>query len=165
MAVRRSLRRWELGGFFFVCAAGVLLWLGRGVFPAALSGTGDTVWEAMKRLYLPFFLFSAGELYVFLNPYRNFFAAKAAAALAGLLTLPLLRYTLSGVFGALPPWSGPALFALAAAALFLTGERLLNGFALRGGPWQLLGLLVLLALLAAFVLSAWYVPELPLFRG
>lgn len=164
MAVRRSLRRWELAGFFFVCAAGALLWWGRAYLPAELAGANDSAWERMKLLYLPFFLFSAAELYVFANPYRNFFAAKAAAALTGLLTLPLLHYTLTGMFGPLPFWAAALVFALSAAALFFTGERLLNGFALRGGVWQIAGFAALWALLALFILFTRRTPRLPLFR-
>lgn len=164
--VRRKLRRWELAGFAAVCAAGLaLLGLRGGGWWAAVLPASGSVWERMKALYLPYLLFTLAELPRFADPYRNFFAAKAAAGLAGLATLPLLWYTASGALGSLPPWGGAVIFCLSAAALFLTGTALLNSFRLRGAPWQWAGCALLLLLAGLFVRFSFAPPALPLFHA
>lgn len=169
MAIRKNLRRWELIGFVFVCAAGTLLqflyrWTGGNSLVAAFAGVNESTWEHMKLLYVPYFVFTMVQYTVFAEPYRNFFAAKAAAALAGLLAIPLLHYTIAGMFGAPPDWVNVATFYVAAAVLYLVSYWLLNAYALRGGLWQAAGFLLLWGLMFLFIFFTYRTPELPLFR-
>lgn len=169
MRIRRSLRHWELAGFALVCAAGLLLRrLALPALPAPLSvllPANGSVWEQMKALYLPYLLFTLAELPRFADPYRNFFAAKAVAGLAGLLTFPLLYYTARGALGPLPFWASAAAFCAAAAVSALSGCGLLNGFRLRGTAWQLAGFALLLAVAGLFAVFTLRPPALPLFSA
>ena len=169
MAVRKNLRRWEIAGFLFVGAMGVLLhflfeWTGGNTLIAAFAGVNESTWEHMKLLYIPYFVFTMVQFTAFAEPYRNFFAAKAAAGLVGLLTIPLLHYTIAGMFGAPPSWANIAIFFVADAAMYVASCRLLNTFALRGGVWQLAGFALLWALMFLFILFTYRAPKLPLFR-
>ncbi len=169
MVVRKSLRRWETAGFLTVCAAGTLLqflygWTGENLLVAAFASVNESTWEHMKLLYLPYFVFTMVEFTVFAEPYRNFFAAKAAAGLAGLLLIPAVYYTVGGMFGEPPSWANAAIFYVSAAAMYFIGWRLLNGFALRGGVWQLAGFALLWTLAFLFVYFTYRTPCLPLFR-
>lgn len=169
MAVRKNLRRWEILGFVFVGAMGVLLhflfnWTGGNTLVAAFAGVNQSTWEHMKLLFIPYFVFTMVQFTVFAEPYRNFFAVKAAAGLAGLLLIPLLYYTVAGMFGAPPSWLNIAIFFIADAATYLVSYLLLNAFALRGGVWQLAGFALLWALMFAFIFFTYRPPQLPLFR-
>ncbi len=169
MLVRKSLRWWEIAGFLTVCAAGTLLqflyrWTGDSLLVAAFAGVNESIWEHMKVLYLPYFVFTMVEFTVFAEPYRNFFAAKAAAGLAGLLLIPVLYYTLGGMFGEPPSWVNIAIFCVSAAAMYFLSWRLLSSFALRGGAWQIAGFTLLWALAFLFVYFTYRTPQLPLFR-
>ena len=169
MAVRKNLRRWEILGFVFVGAMGTLLhyvfeWTGGNTLAAAFAGVNDSTWEHMKLLYVPYFVFTMVQFTVFAEPYRNFFAVKAAAGLVGLLVIPLLHYTIAGMFGAPPTWLDVAIFFLADAAMYVASYLLLNAFVLRGSPWQIAGFAVLWALMFAFVFFTYRTPRLPLFR-
>lgn len=169
MTVRKSLRHWELAGFLTVCVVGTLLqflfrWTGGSTLAAAFSAANESTWEHMKMLYVPYFVFTMVEFTVFAEPFRNFFATKAAAGAAGLLTIPMLFYTLNGMFGKTPDWVNMAIFYIAAALMYLVSCRLLTAFALRGTALQLLGFALLWGLLFAFIYFTYRPPELPLFR-
>lgn len=168
MLVRKRLRRWELAGFLFVCALGTLLqflykWTGRNALVAAFASVNESTWEHMKLLFLPYFIFTMVEFASFAEPFRNFFAAKAAAGLAGILLIPFLFYTVSGAFGKTPDWLNIAIFFASAAATYLLSYRLLTTLALRGAALQLAGFLALWGVTFLFILFTYRTPHLPLF--
>lgn len=154
--MQKRLLRWELIGFAFTGAVGTLLhfvyeWTGGNPLIAAFCAVNESTWEHMKLLFVPFFLFTMVQFIVFAEPLRSFFAAKAASILLGLLAIPVLFYSLGGMFGKTPDWVNIAIFFLADALLYLMSFRLLTRGALRGGAWQLAGFLLLWALAFAFV--------------
>ena len=166
--MQKRLLRWELIGFAFTGAVGTLLhfvyeWTGGNPLIAAFCAVNESTWEHMKLLFVPFFLFTMVEFIVFAEPLRSFFAAKAASILLGLLAIPVLFYSLGGMFGKTPDWVNIAIFFLADALLYLMSFRLLTRGALRGGARQLAGFLLLWALAFAFVFT--YRPiRLPLWQ-
>ena len=140
--MQKRLLRWELIGFAFTGAVGTLLhfvyeWTGGNPLIAAFCAVNESTWEHMKLLFVPFFLFTMVEFIVFAEPLRSFFAAKAASILLGLLAIPVLFYSLGGMFGKTPDWVNIAIFFLADALLYFMSFRLLTRGALRGGAWQL----------------------------
>lgn len=169
MLIRKKLRLWEFAGFLIVCAVGTLLPLlyertGENTFVAAFAGVNGSAWERMKLLYLPFFVVTMLEFTVFAEPFRNFFAAKAAAGIAGLLLIPLLHYSLHGMFGVMPPWIDAAIFFVSAAGTYLLSYRLLTTLSLRGAALQVVSFLVLWGMMLLFILFTYRTPRLPLFR-
>ena len=141
--MQKRLLRWELIGFAFTGAVGTLLhfvyeWTGGNPLIAAFCAVNESTWEHMKLLFVPFFLFTMVQFIVFAEPLRSFFAAKAASILLGLLAIPVLFYSLGGMFGKTPDWVNIAIFFLADALLYLMSFRLLTRGALRGGARQTL---------------------------
>ena len=133
--MQKRLLRWELIGFAFTGAVGTLLhfvyeWTGGDPLIAAFCAVNESTWEHMKLLFVPFFLFTMVQFIVFAEPLRSFFAAKAASILLGLLAIPVLFYSLGGMFGKTPDWVNIAIFFLADALLYLMSFRLLT----RGAP-------------------------------
>ncbi len=166
--MKRELRRWEIVGVLVTGALGTLLhfvyeWTGRSRIAAAFSAVNESTWEHMKLLFLPFLLFTVAEFVVFSEAFRNFFAVKAVSILLGLAAIPTLFYTLTGVFGELPDWVNITIFFIAAALLYFVSYKLLTDGLLRGGAAQLIGFLLLWALLFAFVWFTYRTPHLPLF--
>ena len=169
MTVRRQLGNWEMIGFVFVGVVGALLryaygWSGGSALVAAFAGVNNSTWEHMKLLFVPYFVFTMAEFPAFAEPFRNYFAAKAAAGLVGLLLIPLFYYVIAGMFGAPPMWVNILNFFVSAAVMYLVSYRLLTGGALRGGLLQLAGFALLWALAFAFVYFTYRTPHLPLFR-
>lgn len=167
--MQKKLLRWELAGFLFVGAMGTLLhfvfsWTGNAPLAAAFSAVNESTWEHMKLLFVPFFLFTMVQFIVFADPLRNFFAVKSAAALLGLLSIPVLFYTFNGMFGKSPDWVNILIFFLADALMFFASRRLLLRGALRSGAWQLAGFLLLWLLAFTFVFFTYRPPQLPLFQ-
>ena len=167
--MRKKLLRWELAGFLLTGAAGTLLhflwgWTGQGAVTAAFCAVNESAWEHMKLLFAPYFLFTMVQFIVFAEPLRNFFAAKAAAILLGLVSIPAIFYTLTGMFGKTPDYVNIAIFFLADALTFFVSFRLLTRGALRGAGAQLMGFLLFWLLAFAFVFFTYRPPELPLFR-
>ena len=126
--MQKRLLRWELIGFAFTGAVGTLLhfvyeWTGGNPLIAAFCAVNESTWEHMKLLFVPFFLFTMVQFIVFAEPLRSFFAAKAASILLGLLAIPVLFYSLGGMFGKTPDWVNIAIFFLADALLVPLRER------------------------------------------
>ena len=167
--MRKRLFSWELFGFGFVCllgTAGHFLydWTGENSTVGAFFAVNESVWEHMKLLFVPYFLYVLAECFSLAREMENFLSAKAAGALCGTLSIPLLYYTLSGIFGKLPEWAGIAIFFVSAAIAFSISHRVMKQDLLRGGLWQALGFLTLWALLFLFVRFTFHPPALPLFR-
>lgn len=166
--MKRELRRWEIVGFIATGLFGTLLhfvyeWTGGNRVIAVFSAVNESTWEHMKLLFIPFLVFTVVEFIVFSEAFRNFFAVKAASILLGLVSIPALFYTLTGMFGKLPDWVNITIFFLADALLYFVSYRLLTDGALRGGAMQLIGFVLLWALLFAFVWFTYRPPHLPLF--
>ena len=84
--MRRRLFFWELAGFLFTGALGVLLhflyeWSGGNTLAAAFSAVNESTWEHMKLLFFPMFVFSVFQVCIMGRNYPNFLAARAASIL------------------------------------------------------------------------------------
>ena len=113
--MKRELRRWEIVGFIATGLFGTLLhfvyeWTGGNRVIAVFSAVNESTWEHMKLLFIPFLVFTVVEFIVFSEAFRNFFAVKAASILLGLVSIPALFYTLTGMFGKLPDWVNITIF-------------------------------------------------------
>lgn len=165
----KRLVRWELGGAVFTAVMGVLLhfaydWSGQSPWAAMTAAVNESVWEHMKLLFVPVFLFTMVQLWFLGRAYPNLLAARAVSTLTGLALIPTLFYTYMGVLGYGIKWVNISIFYLSALAAFALDIRLLR----RGrfdSPWQqLLGLAALWALAFLFVWWTFRAPLLGLWR-
>ena len=167
--MRKQLFFCELAGFLVTGALGSLLhfvyqWSGENQVAAAFSAVNESTWEHMKLLFFPLFLFSVVQVCVMGRNYPNFLAVRAVSILTGLVLIPVLFYTYTGVLGRSVDWVNIALFFLAALGAFLLDFRLLRRSRL-SAPWQqILGLIVLWALAFCFVWCTFHPVELALWR-
>ena len=141
-------RRWEIAGFILTAAAGPLLhftyaWSGGNRIVGAFSAVNESTWEHMKLLFVPVFLFSLVEMSVLAQRYRNLLAVKLVATLLGLVAIPVLFYTYTGIWGQGNTAADIAIFYIAAILVYWSGYRLLERGALSGGALQVIGLLLL----------------------
>ncbi|MBQ8390312.1 MAG: hypothetical protein IJX52_04975 [Oscillibacter sp.] len=148
-----------LWGFLFVSVLGTALhflyeWSGENTLAAQISGVNESVWEHMKLLFVPVFLW--------LLLTRANWAVGAASLLAGLLFIPAAYYTYTGALGFRVAAVDIALFYLAAALVFRLQRRLEGKWESR---WQqTAGLMVLTVLALAFLVWTFYPPRLPLWQ-
>lgn len=167
--MRKRLFFWEAGGFLFAGVMGTLLhfayeWSGGSILTAAFSAVNESTWEHMKLLFFPMFLFSVVQVCVLGKNYPNLLAVRAVSTLAGLVLIPALFYTYTGVLGFHVMWADAAVFFLADLGAFVLDFRLLR----RGRfsqPWQqVLGLAALWALAFCFVWCTFRPVRLALWR-
>ena len=164
--MKRSISLWQLIGFAFTSLAGTLLhflydWTNQSIFIAPFSGVNESTWEHMKLLFFPMFLFALLESRLFPER-KNFWCVKLIGILFGLVLIPVLFYTLNGVFGETPDRVNISIFFVAAAAAYLLETRLFQkeNIACRF-PWLAFAAICLIGVL--FVLFTFRTPELPIF--
>ena len=167
--MRKQLFWWELAGFLFTAAAGSLLhfvyeWSGGSTLAAAFSAVNESTWEHMKLLFFPMFLFSVVQVIALGRQYPNFLAVRAVSTLVGLVLIPVLFYTYTGVLGRDVMWLDVTIFFLAALGAFLLDWRLLRRGRWSSGLQQVLGLLVLWGLAFLFVYFTFHPPGLGLWQ-
>ena len=145
-------------GFFFIAAAGTLLHFLYDFAPspltAVISGVNESVWEHMKLLFVPAFLWvmlSGREI-----------AAGAAGIFAALGAIPAGYYTYTGALGRRILAVDMGIFYLAAAGCVVLARHLEGRWEKRWQQRAAWCALVLAALL--FVLWTFYPPGIPLFR-
>ena len=167
--MRKRLFFWELAGFLITGALGSVLhfvydWSGGSSVAAAFSAVNESTWEHMKLLFFPMFFFSVIQVCAMGRNYPNFLAVRAVSTLTGLVLIPILFYTYTGVWGRSVDWINIAIFFLAALGAFLLDFRLLRRSRL-SQPWQqILGLAVLWGLAFCFVWLTFHPVELALWE-
>ncbi len=166
--MQKSLNLWQLGGFIFTVIAGTLLhflydWTNQSILFAPFSAVNESVWEHMKLLFFPMFLFALVESKAFEEHYPNFWCVKLIGILSGLILIPVLFYTYTGAFGVSFDWVNIGIFVLAAAvSYFLEAQLLKREQRSCGAPQG--ALLILFLLVLAFVIFTFAPPALPLFE-
>ena len=129
---------------------------------APFSAVNESIWEHMKLLFFPMFVFALVEYKYIGKDYENFWCAKLAGVLTGLLLIPILFYTYSGVLGVTVDWFNIVIFFIAAgAAYYLETLLFKNQTILCKTPLVAFALLCLIALL--FVIFTFVQPKIPLF--
>lgn len=167
--MRRKLFFWELGGFLFTGVLGTLLhfvyeWSGQSALAAWFSAVNESTWEHMKLLFVPLFLFSLVQVCLLGRNYPNLPAVRALSVLTGLILIPVLFYTYTGVLGRSINWVNIAIFFLADLGAFLLDFRLLRRGRLSHRWMQILGLAALWGLAFCFVWCTFHPLPLPLWR-
>ena len=160
-----KLYYWQTAGFLFTSAFGVLLhflfeWTNNSKLAALISGVNESTWEHMKLLFFPLFIFSLVQYFFFKN-YTPFFCIKLKGILLGLILIPVIFYTLRGVFGVLPDWLNISIFFISAAAVFLFETLLFKNA--RNSKSSCLCFVVILFIAVIFMVFTFFPPKLPLF--
>ena len=145
-------------GFLFTALAGTLLhflydWVPNPL-TALVSGVNESVWEHMKLLFVPVFLYLAVS-----GANR---AAGAVSLAVGLAVIAGVYYTYTGALGFRITALDIGLYDVAAAVTFRLQRRLAHRWTLRGqqaAAWVLLTVMGL-----SFIVWTFYPPRVPLFR-
>jgi hypothetical protein len=129
---------------------------------APFSAVNESIWEHMKLLFFPMFVFALVEYKYIGKDYETFWCTILTGILTGLLLIPILFYTYSGVLGVTVDWFNIVIFFIAAgAAYYLETLLFKNQTILCKTPLVAFALLCLIALL--FVIFTFVQPKIPLF--
>lgn len=166
--MKKSLKLWQICGFIFTSITGTLLhflydWTSQSIIVAPFSATNESTWEHMKLLFFPMFVFSLIEYRAKGESYDNFRCAKLAGTLTGLVLIPILFYTYTGITGMSADWFNIAIFFISAAAAYYIEYRLMKSKTFScNSPSTAFIILCVIALL--FVIFTFIQPKIPLFR-
>lgn len=164
--MRKRFDIWTWAGFFTAAVLGTLDhfaydWSGKSLPVGAFCAVNESTWEHMKLLFFPVLLFTAAQLC--LRWESGLLAARAVSTTAGLVAIPALFYTYSGVLGRTVDWVNILIFYAADAALFGLDSRLRRSGHFRA-PWlQTAGALWLWLLAFLFVWWTFRPPHIGLF--
>lgn len=166
--MRKRLYIWQLAGFLFSCVSGVLLhflynWSGQNFLVATFAAVNESIWEHMKLLFFPMTLFAVIQSNYLKEKYENFWCAKLSGIMAGLILVPVLYYTYTGVLGVKLDWLNIFIFFIAVGGSYFGETWFLKhdrGYCIL--PKIAGGVLYMLALI--FILFTFRPPQMPLFQ-
>jgi len=165
--MKRMLVRWQWGGFLFVSLLGTLLHFlfdltGQSVLVAPFAAVNESIWEHMKILFVPMFLFALIEHHTLVREYPRFWCAKLWGCLVGVLLIAVLYYTISGVFGNSPDWVNIAIYYTVAATVFWLEGHILK-FDHLWCKTPAVSFVLLCAVMVLFAVLTFFTPKIPLF--
>lgn len=165
--MKRDWGSWQTAGFAFVSVAGTVLhflydWTGNTVI-ALFSGVNESTWEHMKLLFFPMFLFAIVEKAVMGKDESRFWCVKLKGIVRGLVWIPVLFYTLRGVFGPTADFINIGIFFVSAGLSFAYETRQFNSHTTpcryEKHAFMLIGVIAVM-----FVLFTFVTPPIPLFQ-
>lgn len=164
----RRWRKWELAGLFVILIAGNLLhfiydWSARNDIVAAFAAVNESTWEHMRLLAIPWVIWSLVEGIALHGARQPVWIARALGLLSGLILIPTVYYTYTGVTGEGSMIVDVLLFQAAVLLAVWVSWRIQAKTVLSGAVWAVVGVLILLGI---WVLAVWWTydpPLLPLF--
>lgn len=167
--MKNTLSFWQLMGFVFTAIAGILLhfaynWSNQSLFIAPLAAINESIWEHMKLLFVPMFIFSLIENQFLGQVFPNFWNVKLIGILTSILLIPLLYYSYTGISGIQLDLVNIAIFFVAVAIAYVLETYLFKSNALTS-MYPLLSLLILCLLAFLFVVFTFLPPNIPLFAN
>ena len=166
--MKKSLKFWQICGFISTSISGVILhflydWSGESILIAPFSAVNESIWEHMKLLFFPLFLYALIEYRLIGKKYDNFWNSKLAGTLTGLLLIPIIYYTYTGILGVNADWFNIIIFFIAAAVSYFIETLLLNSnISFCKSSVMAFSILCIIALL--FVIFTFIQPKIPMFQ-
>lgn len=115
-----------LAGIVFVSVIGTLLhftyeWSGNNLFAALIAPVNESTWEHMKMLFFPMVFYSIFEASRLKKTYPKIFCANSIGLLVGMILLPSIFYTYTGIVGTNYLVADIMTFLISVTAAFLVG--------------------------------------------
>ena len=166
--MRKSSHLWQLSGFIFTSIFGTLLhfaydWSGGSMLFALFSAVNESIFEHMKLLFFPMFVFSFIQNHFSKEKPINFWCSKLKGNLVGITLIPLLYYTYTGIFGTSADWFNITIFFIAAASAYITEAKNVN----HPKPCiisETASFIILCIIGLSFIVLTFFPPHIPLFQ-
>ena len=166
--MKSRISTWQFFGFAVTSLGGTLLHFlydqtDESRIAALFSGVNESTWEHMKLLFFPLFAFAIVEYFIVGREYKRYWCVKLTGTVVGLVSIPVIFYTLNGIFGQTADWINISIFFAAAALTFWYENYLVK----KEKECKLssricLALLILIG--ALFMLFTFKTPEIGIFR-
>lgn len=166
--MKKSIFYWQVAGILFTIALGVLFHFlfditKQNVIVALFSAVNESIWEHMKLLFYPMFLFAMIESKFWEEEYEQFWCVKLKGILLGLLLIPVFYYTYTGALGVSADWVNIANYVVTTIIVFLFETRLFQ----KGRQCILrseIALIGLCVIALAFTVFTFATPKMPIFK-
>ena len=164
----KKVAYWQMGGFLFTAVVGTLLhflfdWTGQNIFVALFSAVNESIWEHLKLLFYPMAAAAVVQHFVWGKDTASFWCIKLIGISSGLMLIPVVYYTYTGILGVKADWFNIAIFFVAAAFVYWLEAKLLQRqFSCRMGSKKALVAIILLAVL--FTVFTFTPPHIPFFQ-
>ena len=127
--MNQSIPYWQIAGFVFTSILGTFLHFlfdlsDQSIITAPFSAVNESIWEHMKLIFYPMFLYALIENHFWGKKYDPFWCIKLAGIMLALILIPVIYYTYTGIFGVSADWFNIAIFFIAAGAAFWLETRL-----------------------------------------
>lgn len=166
--MKRSVSTWQMVGFVFTGILGTALhflfdWTDGNAFAAIFSAVNESIWEHIKLLIYPMFLFALVEYKIWGREVSCFWQVKLSGFLVGIILIPVIYYTYTGMLGVSADWFNITIFFIVAAAVYYLESILYKKRSGCHTP-QKVAVAILLLLPVVFLLLTFYPPRIPLFE-
>ena len=123
LSMKPSIPLWQMAGFVFTGILGTFLHFlfdltGGNLIAGVFSAVNESIWEHMKLLFYPMVLFGLIEYWVWGKKISGFWRIKFRGILLGLILIPVIYYTYTGILGVSADWFNITIFFLAAGASY-----------------------------------------------
>lgn len=161
-----DLKRFCAIGFVVTTVLGILShfvydWTGRGFLIGLFFPVNESTWEHMKLLFFPMFLFALVSGKRVERQYPCIYNAMFTGILVGLLLIPTLFYTYSGILGFHVAWANIAVYVISMLLAYLVVYRV--ALTCKNRDSKVLRI-VMYGLVAAFMIFTVYPPGIGLFQ-
>ena len=166
--MKQTISYWQVAGFLFTSIFGTFLHFlfdlsGQSMIAALFSAVNESIWEHMKLIYYPMFLFAFIEYRFAGKTYKHFWCVKLAGILLGLVLIPVIYYTYTGILGTSADWFNIAIFFIAAGAAFWSETLLFQReYTCRISPRIAFFMICLISVF--FTVFTFLPPHIPFFR-
>ena len=165
--MKQTTAHWQVAGFIFTAILGTFLhflfdWSKQNIVAALFSAVNESIWEHMKLLYYPMFIFALIENRFLGKQYDHFWCVKLIGSLLGILLIPTFYYTYTGILGSSADWFNIAIFFIVAGIVFWSETKLFKRkFACRiSSP---IAFILMCLIGAIFTFFTFLPPHIPLF--
>lgn len=166
--LKKTIPYWQIGGFIFTAVVGTLLhflfdWTGGSVVAAFFSAVNESIWEHLKLLFYPMIAVAIIEYFFWGKDIESFWCIKLISILFGLILIPAVYYTYTGILGTNADWFNVTIFFLAAGAVYWLESRLFqHDFSCPVGSKPAVLLIFLIAVI--FTILTFIPPHIPFFQ-
>ena len=163
--MKRDIFLWQFISFTFACVIGSLLhfvYSWTNFTPLAIiSSVNESTFEHIKILFFPTFIFAIFQWFYFKDYYKGFWCVKLKGVFLGTILIPILFYTLTGIFGTLNGFINILLFFISALIPSIYEGKLLKEN--KPCKFGVLAFITLCLMAVLFSLFTFFSPKIPLF--
>ena len=166
--MKKTIPYWQMGGFIFTAITGTLLhflfdWTGENTVIALFSAVNESIWEHLKLLFYPMVTVAVIQYFFWGKKFDSFWCIKLLGILIGLVLIPVVYYTYTGILGVKADWFNITIFFIAAAVVFWTETKLFQReYVCRiGSP---LAIIIICLLAVVFTILTFMPPHIPFFQ-